>query len=309
MLITKASLSTLFLGLQLTLNKAVASEDGEPALHTELCMNSTSTGKVEQYPFLGDLPLVEEQAAGVPNKILNLVPSDFSIENVDLKRIIGINANDLKDDKLGLYTTRIQEAGEATRRALDYMLARRMTAGFTTLKDYTGKYYFDTAKPINDGSTVTFSNKDTKKLSVANYEAGLQNLMERQDAQGVSLNLGGSNTILVVSSRNRSLGKKILENQLINGGENNPNYQASKLRVWGYLDQLAPDAWFLFAAGQARKPFIMQEREKFYSSMTTDPNDSHVVRFDEYLFKIQGRMNIGAGDSLFAYGSTGADAA
>lgn len=309
MLITSAALATIFLGLKTTLNKAIASDEDGVALHQLLTMESSSDGKVEQYPFLGDLPLVEEADEGNQAKVHNLIPSDFSIPNVDFKRTIGIKENDLKDDKLGIYTQRITETGEATRRTLDYTLARRMVAGFTTLKDYTGKAYFDSGKVINKGSTVTFTNKGTKKLSAGNYEAAIQSIGERTDAQGVSLNLGGSKTILVVGSKYRATALNILEAQLIANGGTNVNYKASDLKVWGYLDQLAPDAWFLFAFNQARKPFIKQIRQKFESSMTTDPNDSHVLKHEEYLFKIKGRMNIGAGDSLFAYGSTGADAA
>ena len=43
--------------------------------------------------------------------------------------------------------------------------------------------------------------------------------------------------------------------------------------------------------------------------MDTNPNSPHVMQFNEFLFKIEGRLNIGAGESLLSYGSTGADAA
>ena len=143
----------------------------------------------------------------------------------------------------------------------------------------------------------------------SNYETALENIMSRTDAEGVSLNLGSAKTVLVVSSKNRSLGKQILENQLIGGGNSNPNFQASDLKVWSYLDALAADSWFLFAYGQVRKPWIKQVREAFGTSMDTTPNSPHVINQGEFLFKIRGRMNIGAGESLFSYGSTGADAA
>lgn len=309
MIITQAALVGLYMGYKLDFNKALALESDGPALHQTLCLETTSDSPSEEYDWLGDMPIVQEHAEGAPSKLINLATSKHQIDNVTFDRIIALKKEQIEDDKHGLFRVRVTETGEGTRRAMDYTLARRMVAGFTTLKDYTGTTYFADSKPINKGSNVTFDNKDTKKLSVGNYEAALENLGKRTDAEGVSLNLGGAETTLVVGSKNRALGKKIVENKLVNGGEDNPNLNASKLKVWGYLDQLAADAWFVFITNRVRKPFIKQTRKSFAPSMCTDPNDSHVIKYNEFLFKIEGRMNIGAGESLLAFGSTGVDAA
>lgn len=310
MIVTRDSLTGLWRGYNLDFNKALGEEaGGTPALHQLLCMETKSAGVDEEYNFLGDLPIVQERKDGKPGKKINLAPSQHRIANVIFDRLIGLPKEDVERDKQGLFSGRVAEAGEGTRRSLDYTLAQRMVAGFTTLKDYTGTAYFAANKPINKASATTFSNLGTKKLSVGNYEAGLENLSNRTDAEGVSLNLGGSKTVLVVGSKNRALGKKIVENVLVNGGENNPNYQASELRVWGYLDQLAADAWFLFVTGRQRSAFIKQIEIPWRTSMDTNPNSPHVILNNEFLFKIEGRMNIGSGESLLSYGSTGADAA
>lgn len=79
---------------------------------------------------------------------------------------------------------------------------------------------------------LAFGSKAT--LDVTNYNAGYDAMMQFKSDEGRPL--GVKATTLVCGPSNRSAAEAIIEQQLINGGESNPNYKRVELMVVPWLD-------------------------------------------------------------------------
>ena len=62
-------------------------------------------------------------------------------------------------------------------------------------------------------------------------------------------------------------------------------------------------AWFLLETRRPLKPLIFQERRAFDFQAMIDPTDPNVFMKKEYVFGVEGRMNVGYGFHQMAYGS------
>lgn len=65
----------------------------------------------------------------------------------------------------------------------------------------------------------------------------------------------------------------------------------------------AGNPWFLLDMSKPIKPFIFQERRPFAFKSFDDPNDKHVFMNDEFVYGVDGRMNVGYGLWQLAFGS------
>lgn len=186
------------------------------------------------------------------------------------------------------------------------LVASLLVNGFTQT-DYTGKAFFATAKKAHAKATA-FSNLGTKKLSQTNFRAARENLIGRLNAEGRAMRLG-KDLVLVVSPKNQSTALEITKAETLNNSTNIDKGTARTLILPDLLALGADDTWYLCEAGSAMKPFIVQKELAPKSSMCTDPNDSHVIKTQEFIYQVYARHNAGYGLPELAYGSTGVDAA
>ncbi len=282
-----------------------------------LCMIVPSTGKETVYGWMAALPAVVKVIGEYGRKKLEQL--GYRLTNEDFGGILDVPQNDFDDDLMGNIGPAISSWGERAAFVPDTELTDVMILGFDAAKgkDYTGGAFFGAAKKAFAKSKFPFTNKDTKKINTANFEAVLARLQERVDAEGVPLYLGldPAKLILVVCASDRSTADSIVSKTLANGADN-PNFGKATVMVWPGLETRAAaligagaKPWFLFDVSKEVKPFIMQEREKFSLVALTDAKSQQVFEQDKYSWKVKGRMAVGYGLPEFAEGSTGVDAA
>ena len=300
--ITTQSLTSVKRGLQSVFDAAYHGVTEQ--WWTQLSLQTTSTGAEEEYHWLGAIPGLKELVGVVT--IGNLIRHGFTIKNREWENTISIKRKDLDRDRLGVYTPLVKLMAEAAAYQPGELVASLLVNGFTTT-DYTGKNFFDATKKAHSKATA-FSNKGTKKLSVANFRTARENLIGRLNAEGRAMRLG-KDLVLIVSPKNQSLALEITTAETLNNNTNIDRGTARTLILPDLLALSADDSWYLCEAGGAMKPFIVQKELEPVSSMCTDPNDSHVIKTQEFIYQVYARHNAGYGLPELAYGSTGADAA
>lgn len=271
----------------------------------KIAMRTTSNALQEVYGWLGAWPKMKEFLGEATIK--NLAANTYAIKNKEFETTVAIKQLDIETDVYGLYNPNFEMAGFSAACHKDELVANALTNGFTN-KDYTGKNFFDTDKLHNPGDAKSskFSNKGTKKLSAANYEAALASIKSIKDSAGNPLGIGRK-LALIVHPKNEATAKRILNAELIDGGVSNVNKGSAELIVWSFLAN--EDAWFVVELGMPLKPIILQVVKDTTLTGMTNPESDHVMLKHEFLYQAYGLYNAGYGLPQLAWGSTGADAA
>lgn len=274
-----------------------------PEFVTKYAMRTTATTAEGVYGWLGALPSMRRWLGDAV--IQNLRTHAYAIPNEEFELTVGVDKVDIERDNLGVYSPMVTEIGSSAAQHPDELFFETLVGGFTK-KCYTGKNFFDTDHEPVKGK-IKFTNKGTKKLSVANYQAARQNLKSRRNPEGRPLNLG-RDLVLIVSPAYENVGRAILISDKVNGGDDNVNKGTARLEVASWLSA-NEDMWFLIENGRKVKPFIHQvEKETQFHSLD-DPNSSEVMLKKKFIHQAEGRYAVGYGLPELAYGSTGADAA
>jgi len=270
-----------------------------------LALLTTSTGADEEYHWLGAIPGLRELVGEITVK--NLLRHGYTIKNKEWEDTIGIKRKDIERDALGVYDPLIAAMAEQAAYQPGELVAQLLVNGFTDT-DYTGSAFFASGKKAHAKATA-FSNVGTKKLSQANYRIGRSNLVGRLNAEGKAMRLG-VNLQLVVSPTYESTAKEITTaERLANGGTNIDRGTATVMVLPELLALGAEHAWFLIEAGKSMKPLIVQTEKLPTTAMVTNPDDSHVVKNQEFIYQVYARHNAGYGLPEFAYGNDGSAAA
>lgn len=155
--ITPALLDAAFKGFRTTYQMAFASTT---AMYTSVATVVTSNSREETYPWLGDMPKMREWIGD--RRIKQLTAKGYSIVNRKFEMTIGVERDDIEDDKLGLYTPRFQMMGQSAAQHPDEITFELINSGFTSLC-YDGQNFFDADHPVGQPGQET---------SVSNMQAG-----------------------------------------------------------------------------------------------------------------------------------------
>lgn len=292
MLVNQAALRGIFLGFNTLFNKVLT--DGTPQ-YTQVATKVKSTTGEENYKWLGRLPGMREWIGD--RQIQNLSAFDYTIKNKDWELTIGVDRNDIEDDKIGVYSPVIQSLAQSTVEFPDDLVFRLMKDGFTE-KCYDGKMFYSTNHQVGKN---TVSNKLTKALSPESYEMARTIIMSMADEKGKSLNLVPD--LLVVPPALESMGRKILLADQIDG-TTNIHKDTAKLLVVPALSS-DPTAWHLLCTSRAIKPFIYQERKPPKLQAMDKDNDVNVFMQKQFMYGVEARANAGYSFWQMACGSTG----
>lgn len=254
----------------------------------------SETGE-ENYKWLGKLPRMREWIGD--REIQNLAASDYTIKNKDFELTIGVDRNDIEDDKLGIYNPVIQDIAQSTKTFPDNLVFKLLKDGFN-LTCYDGKPFFSDTHKVGK---KTVSNKGRKKLTHESYGAARSLLMSLKDENGDSLNIIPN--ILVVPPALEAKAREILIADMKDGSTNIYKGTAEVLVV----PELAgsDEAWYLLCTKKALKPIIYQERKKpKFDALINDSNENVFMR-KQFLYGVHARANVGYGFWQMAFGSTG----
>ncbi|PPD36755.1 MAG: hypothetical protein CTY18_02935 [Methylomonas sp.] len=123
----------------------------------QIAMRVPSTASLENYGWMRELPGMREWIG--QRVIHNLEASGAQIVNKNYENTIGVDRNDIEDDRLGIYAPRLSMQGEVAARHPDDLVWGLLPNGFNTL-GFDGQYYFDTdhLSYNSAGAEISWSN-------------------------------------------------------------------------------------------------------------------------------------------------------
>lgn len=304
--VTSAVLRDIDVSFQTQFNKAMSEV---PDFIAMLCMLCPSNSAENIYGWLASLPQIGKKTAEIIKTRLQMLGQ--TVRNEEFAGIIEVPRTAIEDDQYGLFGPVAAMWGQRAGLAPVLELINWLKLSFTTAKAYTGKSFFATDHKAHN-KAVEFSNRGTKKLSAANFQAAYANLRGRKDAEGIPLFnlLNPAKVYLVVCEDDEAVADSIVRLETLSTGGKNPNYNKAKVIVMPGLQPAGNDRpWFLLDCGAPVGPLVYQPRAKFEITPNFSLTSDRVFNEDLFSWKARGRFAIAGGLPEKAYGSTGADAA
>lgn len=312
MLVNQQNVQNIFRGLRVHYDAGY--QAAAPAW-MRIATATESSGSEEEYDFLSALPGMKELIGEIALK--NLVAQGFTIKNREWEASVAVKRKDIERDKLGIYKPLSIDQGRAAAQHPDELMAELLVNGFSATKGkcYTGSAFFANAHvpPGTKASKSQFDNKMTEKLSPAGFQFARKLLRQRKNSEGRNLKLG-SKLLLIVAPGNETVANEILKADHILQAKGDSFAAVSNVDKGTAESLILPelgsydggeDMWFLMDEGRAMKPLIFQTELAPEITTVTDPQDSHVVKFKEFLFAVYARYNAGYGMPEFIVGSDG----
>ena len=154
MIINRGNLADMFRGFQLVFQGALQTT---PSQWNMVATEIPSATAEEHYAWLGTMPRFREWLG---DRVINsLKTHDFTIKNKDYEMSFEVDRNHIEDDRLGVYTPMIQQAGSESSTHPDELVFPLLTGAFNQIC-YDGQFFVDTDHPVElaDGTMGTFSN-------------------------------------------------------------------------------------------------------------------------------------------------------
>jgi phage major head subunit gpT-like protein len=126
----------------------------------QIAMTIPSSSDAENYGWMKELPGMREWVG--QRVINNLETTAAQIVNKKWEHTIGVKRDAIEDDRIGIYSTILQQQGEIAARHPDILVWSLLPAGFTT-PGFDGQYFFDTDHLGYDesGAETSWSNVQT----------------------------------------------------------------------------------------------------------------------------------------------------
>jgi phage major head subunit gpT-like protein len=130
--------------------------DAAQPLNPQFAMPVPSSGSSEIYPWLGEMPGFREWLGD--REVKNISVSKYEIVNKRYELTVKVLADNIRDDKMGIYAPLMSGMGASARLHPDELIFSLLAAGASTAC-YDEQYFFATTHPILKG-TSTASNYD-----------------------------------------------------------------------------------------------------------------------------------------------------
>lgn len=278
MIVNKEALNAVFTGLKTIFNNALKAQTGN---WQATAMEVPSDAAGEDYAWLSRFPKFRKW---IGSKVVkNIAAGKYYVANEDWEATIAVKKNDLADDRLGIYKTQTQQAGESAGELHDLIVDDLKNNAFTKLC-FDGQYFYDTDHSVGGASvsnklTVALSNA-TLAAVTASYGAARLAIMNFKDEEGMPMRLIPD--ILEVPPALETVARMICENEKLADDTPNPYKGTAKVEVNPGLTSAT--AWMLHVTRKSSvKPFIVQMRQKpeFVQQTNLDSDEA----FDKGIFK------------------------
>ncbi|EXH75139.1 Mu-like prophage major head subunit gpT family protein [Acinetobacter sp. 216872] len=300
--VNAANLNAIFLNLSKVFNQTFNDVQVE---FPSIAMVVPSNGAYVDYRWLANFPQMKEWIG--KKHITKLAEYDYVIRNKDYAATIEVRRNDIEDDQRGIYKPQAESAAWSAKQHPDELVFEAVNKAFTA-KCYDGQ-------PMISGShkvgKLTFSNKGTKKLSIASlaaaqasYGVARTTMMKFKDESGRPLNVKPN--ILLVPPAQEDVANALMTVDRLEDGKPNPYKGSAKVQVSTRLTD--DDAWFLLDNTKPVKPFVYQVRKKPVFVSQTNMDSPSVFMEGVFFFGAEARGAAGYGFWQTIYGSTGKEA-
>lgn len=152
------------------------------------------------------------------NKVLNqLTAESLPIVTRPHENSIVIPKGDIINDRYGLYTGKINSLGDSYNWALDDLVISMLCAGISGTSlgtTYDGQNLIDTDHTTLSAGGTAQSNKVTGAFTAAVYQSAVDAFLKFKNENGVPVNLGKPNWILLHGPANRVAVRTVLQQQI-----------------------------------------------------------------------------------------------
>lgn len=273
-----------------------------------------STTSLEEWQWLGDLPGFTEWVGD--RKISDIDAFKLQIRNRDWQSSVPVSANNLDDDKMGLFEGMPQELARIAQRHRGTLMTQCLLNGFTgsAFPDagngltYDGALFFSDSHVTSGGPAQ--SNKMTAALGSSGLSEARHKLRTMRSADGArALDLRGTHLIVGPTLEERA--EKLMTAELLPSAagtapESNVHRNKYKVVVSPDLVDDFDNYWFLadFSSPMFR-PVIFQLREEITPRSLGIESEGGFMR-KRILFGAHARYNVGPFAWQTIIGSTGA---
>lgn len=145
MLITSASLDALRVGFRNDFNTGWKGYD---PLWSKIATLVPSASAANRYGWLRDFPRLREWIGD--RVVRSIAEGDYTIVNRKFEATVGVSADNIRDDTLGIYSPMMQGLGQSAAEFPDELVFALLAAGFVT-PCWDNQYFFDTDHPVGGG--------------------------------------------------------------------------------------------------------------------------------------------------------------
>lgn len=150
MIVNRQAIAALYQSLNTIFNETFELTEAQ---WPKVAMEVPSTTDIEEYDWLDDLPMLREWIG--ERHVQNLKALGFQIRNKSFELTVGVNRDNIEDDKIGIYKPRIQSMASAAKIHPDTLVFPLLKNGATQLC-FDGQYFFDTDHPVAGGSESNY---------------------------------------------------------------------------------------------------------------------------------------------------------
>lgn len=243
-LLDRAKLENAYIAYSTIFDMALANT---PAIYPEITTVLSDAGPVNQFNWLGDMPVM--QAWVGPRTINRLRAEKHTLTTGWFANGIELDYDDVQEDKLGLVKPRIEMLAEMGPKKIDAVSVDMYLNGFNGSLGltYDGQFLFDTDHTA-DGAGVgaAQSNLVTGAFSSTTYNQALTAMMSFKGTNGEPLEII-PDTILVGPAQQLAVRQLLTAQYLANGGSNvdaGTSKYIVNARITGAGNSLK---WFLLA--------------------------------------------------------------
>jgi len=271
-IINQSTLSTLRQGLQARFKSGLQSK---PPMEVERFATLVpSTTLIENYPFAAFLDSIRKWVG--PRQVGNLVAKNLAVTNDDYEATIGIPANAIEDDQIGIYG----EVAEGKARQCAALWGKlAIEALYSNGNWLDGAAFFGTSRTFG-GNTI--SNYTASALSQSTLETAIQTMQSYLGYDDQPL--GVTPDLLIVGPKLQWTAFDLLKNQTRITVSGTGEAAAISQRTAGLLDfMVSPyligtydDYWFVLDTKQVLKPVLVQKRKEGPLEALDKPTDPNV---------------------------------
>jgi phage major head subunit gpT-like protein len=294
MLITPAVLQALQTSFSKIFGAAFRSRP-TPLLAT-LAMTVRSTTKTQTYGWMSPLFAMRKWIG--PRVVQNLRANSYIIENEPYEATLAVDRDEIEDDQLGLFDTRVAELAYVGSRLPEQLILAALNAGETGL-GFDGLAMFSASHTLDPAGTQSnLFQTDFTPAGWAFVRATMQSYTgENGEPLGINPNL------VVIPPEYEFMAKHIFNAESVPGGGS--NVQRGEARYLVVPELAGTTDWYAFDTTQPIKPFIFQLRKAVQLVSKTAVTDDNVFWQKEFVWGVDGRAGVGYGPWFLGVKCTG----
>lgn len=295
-LITPITLKNLFTRLFNTFDEAKGAASVSKELVDMLTTEVPSSQFFNTYAWLELAGLRMREWIG-QRAVRGLSQRIYQVYNKHYELTFGVDMDTLDDSMLASQDMFVRQLAIAADR-LPFDLVLDLLRNGETRVCYDGQYFFDIDHPVNidQGTTGTQSNYRTSfPLTRANYISARQDMMGWLAADGTPLGVLPTTIIVPPQLEDAARNIVVVDTIAIAGGVQS-NTQKGSAKVIT-IPELAVDplTWYLVAADNGFKPFLLQPRQAPRFVSRVNPDSENVFWSKTYEFGADARYGAGYG--------------